>query len=648
MSQNNPFQIYHPRNFSKDRKINVRSVNTQIVDAAPPDATGSGNKLGSAAADWRLAAVLIFVVFLVVAVVARVFYMQIFHGTQYRMMAEGNRTRTQIIKAVRGVIYDRQEDLLVKNVPNFRLILVAPEIPRVFEPEQQQQLSTILKLVSLSTEDFERLRHNAQISAENVVLRDQLPAELALQLMVRVNEFPGLNLQVFYDRQYLGGEEFGHVLGYSGKITADEMAAANDNVYQLTDEIGKTGIEKSYEDILNGTDGRQEIEVNYRGEKLARIANTPPLPGKNIYLSIDSRLQKLLYSKIKRIVDEKKLSGGAAVALNPNNGEVLALVSYPSYDSNLFVGGVTTADYEQLTADERKPLFHRALSGEYPSGSTFKPIVATAALEEGIITAQTTIVSTGGVQIESFFFPDWKAGGHGVTNVTKALAESVNSFFYYIGGGDNQSVTGLGVQRIVNYAKKFGLGAPTGIDLPGEGDGFLPAPKWKEEFKNERWYIGDTYHLAIGQGDILVTPLQMANATAIIANRGTFYQPHLVFKLVDQSTGQEELVQPTILNSTVVSQRSLDVVARGMREAVLTGSARSLATLPVSSAAKTGTAQFGANGQTHSWFTVFAPYEQPQMVLAVIVEAGGEGNETALPIAQEVLQEYGEQLASLN
>ncbi len=283
-------------------------------------------------------------------------------------------------------------------------------------------------------------------------------------------------------------------------------------------------------------------------------------------------------------------------------------------------------------------MFNRSITGEYPSGSTIKPVVSIAALEEGIITENTTFLSTGGVQIDRWFFPDWKAGGHGITDVRKALSESVNTFFYMIGGGDNETMTGLGVAKLTEYMEMFGLGKKLGIDLVGESSGFLPSKDWKEEVKGERWYIGDTYHLSIGQGDILVTPLQVANFTATIANGGTEYQPRLLKSILPRNSTKVINIDPIEIKKDFITQYYYQVVREGLREGVLSGSSRSLGTLPVTSAGKTGTAQFDNSGETHAWFTSFAPFESPEIVITVLVESGGGGESVALPIAKKGLE----------
>ena len=289
--------------------------------------------------------------------------------------------------------------------------------------------------------------------------------------------------------------------------------------------------------------------------------------------------------------------------------------------------------------DPDRPLYNRSMGGEFPSGSTIKPVISAAALQEGIITESTTFLSNGGLRIDKWFFPDWKAGGHGMTNVRKAIAESVNTFFYIIGGG-YEGTTGLGVDRLAKYFKLFGLGSQTGIDLPGEVDGFVPSKEWKETTKKENWYIGDTYHLAIGQGDLNVTPLQVANYTAYFANGGKLLVPHLVKEIRPSGSQVGTPVPVKIIRSGIVNPAYVQIVREGMRQTVVAGSARSLQQVPVPMAGKTGTAQWSTKKDPHAWFTGFAPYDDPTIVITILVEEGKEGSTIAVPIAREVLQWY--------
>jgi len=317
----------------------------------------------------------------------------------------------------------------------------------------------------------------------------------------------------------------------------------------------------------------------------------------------------------------------------------LALVSLPSFDNNDFSGGISKEKYSGYVNDPNAPLFNRAFGGNYPSGSTIKPVMAAAALQEGVITSNTSFLSNGGLRVGPWFFPDWQAGGHGITNVRKSLAQSVNTFYYYIGGGYDK-FEGLGVDRIEEYLKKFHFSEALGIDLPGEVDGFVPSRLWKEQ-KNEKWYVGDTYNLSIGQGDLLVTPLQIAVMTSFFANGGTMYKPHVVKTLTDPVTKQKEEIKSIVLAQNMVRKDVIDTVRLGMKDCAEAGSCRRLALLPFTSAGKTGTAQWNKNKANHAWFTSFAPFENPEIVVTVLVEEGEEGSRIAAPIAYEFYRWWG-------
>ena len=331
----------------------------------------------------------------------------------------------------------------------------------------------------------------------------------------------------------------------------------------------------------------------------------------------------------------------AALVLDPSSGEVLAMVSFPSFNNNEFSGGISNANYSALISNPNQPLFNRVISGNYPSGSTVKPIIAAAALNEELITPRTRINSTGGIQINQWFFPDWRAGGHGSTDLRRSLAWSVNTYYYYIGGG-YENFKGLGVERISEYMKEFQLGAPLGIDLPAESGGFIPTREWKEAFTGEKWYIGDTYHLAIGQGDLLVTPLQVATWTSFFANNGTIYRPTLVHSISDTQENTQERIEihPFILNKNFIMDQHVQAVRQGLIDAVTLGSAQRMLSLPVTSAGKTGTAQWHSTRDEHSWFTAFAPTDTPQIVVTTLVEEGGEGGDLALSITRDLMESY--------
>jgi penicillin-binding protein 2 len=430
-----------------------------------------------------------------------------------------------------------------------------------------------------------------------------------------------------------------HLLGYIGIINEDELEEYGGE-YSPIDYIGKTGLENFWESSLKGVKGKKHIEVDALGREKKVISEKTSKDGYNLILSIDLELQKQAEKVLRTHLEKLGLKKGSVVILEPDTGQVLALVSWPSYDNNVFARGIKTGEYQEFLKDKSNPLFNRAISGEFPAGSTIKPIFAAAALQEGVISENTSFLSTGGLSISKWFFPDWKSGGHGITNVRKAIADSVNTFFYYIGGG-YRDFEGLGLDRLVEYSRKFGLGSQTGIDMKNEADGLVPTAEWKEEIKNEAWYIGDTYHFAIGQGDLLVTPLQVANFTNVFANRGKLMRPYLVTEL--RSDNNETVVQkiePEIVRQDFIDDYNLEVVRQGMRQTVTQGSGRALNLLPVKVAGKTGTAQWSSQKNNHAWFTGFAPYNNPELTFTVLVEEGGEGSEVAVPIVRDILAWY--------
>jgi len=334
-----------------------------------------------------------------------------------------------------------------------------------------------------------------------------------------------------------------------------------------------------------------------------------------------------------------KTDRAAGVALNPNTGEIMALVSFPNINNNKFIQGFTKEELEKIIQDSSKPFLNRAISGVYPPGSTIKPLIAAAVLKEGVVTPNQTINCTGSITVYNKYYPnifriyhDWKI--HGITNIIKAIAESCNVYFYTVGGGYGE-IQGLGIEKINYYLEKFGLGKISGIDLPEERRGLVPDKNWKEKTKNEDWYIGDTYNVSIGQGDMMTTPLQMALATAAVANNGTLFKPQIVSKIGDKSISSQ------VLEKNIIDDEEIfRVVKKGMREAVISGSAKYLYDLPIKAAGKTGTAEASGNKSPHGWFTCFAPYEKPEIVLTILIENGGEGSSVAAPIAKEVLKWY--------
>ncbi|KKQ53958.1 MAG: Peptidoglycan glycosyltransferase [Parcubacteria group bacterium GW2011_GWA2_38_13] len=447
-------------------------------------------------------------------------------------------------------------------------------------------------------------------------------------------KYPGVILTIESQREYLIPKSISlsHILGYLGKINNEDIKKNNN--YDGTDSVGKIGLEYEYESFLMGSKGREQIEVDAIGKEIKKIADIQPIAGNNLILTIDSDIQSKLEELLSKALEKTKKTKGVAIAMDPMNGEILALVSLPGFDNNIFSKGISQEELQKILSDESRPLYNRSIYGLYPSGSTIKPVIAAAALQEGVITQWTQINSVGGIRINQWYFPDWKIGGHGLTNIKKALAESVNSFFYYIGGGYEQ-FEGLGLDKLLSNFRLAGIGSQTGIDLPGESEGLIPTKEWKEEVKKESWYIGDTYHLSIGQGDLLVTPLQVANWTSMISNGGILYQPRLVLKIIDNNNKIIKKIEPAVLQKNAFSEENLDIVKQGLRDTIVYGSARSLSDLPIKVAGKTGSAEWSSKKPTHAWFTSFAPYPDPKIVVTILIEEGGEGSSVAAPVAKE-------------
>jgi penicillin-binding protein 2 len=615
------------------------------------------------------------VVFLLI-LVSRSFWMQVVKNDYYSLLSENNRSRAEIIEPKRGIIYTQDMQALVRNKANFVVYFKPIDLPReelrrdsilrqisqILDGTTKNQATdnikdrgTSLKVGSDSASFYKikdilsQVKLGSLESYQPLFIADNIDYEKAMSIALELPNWPGVFLSNKIRREYLlpsstssptiaAENGLSHILGYTGKISVDELQTLGPD-YSPIDYVGKMGIEYSWEKELKGVAGRKNIEVDALGRQKTILSEVPAIDGANLQLTIDSRLQQKVEEVTKAYLQKANLHRAAVVIMNPNNGEILSLLSLPAYDNNLFAKGISQEEYQHFLNDPDRPLFNRVVNGEFPSGSTVKPVYAAGALEEKIITAATSVLSTGGLRIGQWFFPDWKAGGHGQTDVKKALALSVNTFFYYIGGGYGD-FKGLGLDGLVKYARLFGLGVVTGIDLPGERPGFVPSAAWKKATKNESWYIGDTYHLAIGQGDLIVTPIQVANYTAAIANGGTLYKPHLVKNILGEDNKLVQAIQPVVIRTNLVDPQNLEIVRSGMRDTVTVGSARSLNTLPVEVAGKTGTAQWSAKKATHAWFIGFAPYDHPQLVITVLVEEGGEGSSMAVPIAKDILNWY--------
>lgn len=591
------------------------------------------------------------VLFAIIAVVFSIFigkagYMQIAQNVKYRNMAGNNKTRNYPVFAQRGIFYDRSMVPLVENIPGFDLVVIPADLPRN-KNARVVLASNLAKFVGISELALEERFLKLSLADINpVIIKENIERETALALETRLLDFPGVELKKRSVRHYPDSSYFSHILGYTDRVSENDLKSRPE--LSPLDSIGKLGLESYYDSYLRGSNGVIEREVDavssLKKERQARDA----MPGLDLVLTIDKEFQQKIIDVLEQELKQNSTATGAAgVAMNPQTGEILALASLPVYDNNIFSSASLREAYQSLIQDFRRPFFNRAISGQYSPGSSIKPFFAVAALEEKTVSERTSILSTGAITITNqydpgivYTFRDWKAGGHGDVNVTRAIADSVNTFFYAIGGGYGD-IKGLGTARIKSYLEKFGFGALNGIDLPQENKGIVPDPQWKEKVLKEKWYLGDTYNLSIGQGNLLVTPLQIAVGYSALANGGKLVRPVLVKKAIDgdKSTLFENPIKT--IRENFISAKNLDIVKKGLRETVLSGTAQRLQSIPVAVAGKTGTAQTGGE-ETHAWFSSFAPYENPSVVLVILVEKGGQGSQAAVSATEEIYKWYFE------
>lgn len=592
----------------------------------------------------------IFVIFIIAIMIlilflARAFWLQIWRGDYYALKASENSIRFYYNQAPRGIIYDRNNKVLTSNVPGFNLLIIPADLPKKKEnlDNWTQQISKILGKDDTEVADF--IKNLNKNSTEPVSLDLNLDQTTLIELEAHLPNLSGLFVSQETKRDYLEGPYFSHLIGYTGKVSADDLKA--DSYYSLSDFIGKDGLEAQYEKELRGTPAKIAVSVNSDNTVLKTLVAKEAQPGNNLILNIDSDLQKLLTDALYAKMVQTNAPGAAAVVLDVKSGKILSLVSLPNFDNNIFNNNLVNETYQELINNKNRPFFNRVISGFYPAGSTIKPFIASAALAENTIDPNYKVDDTlGYIAIPNeynpeitYIFHDWRP--QGFVDMRRALAVSANVYFYEIGGG-YKNVKGLGIDRIEKYLKLFGFGPPLGIDLPGEAGGLVPNPAWKKAVKHEDWYTGDTYNVSIGQGDVIVTPLQLATAIATVANSGTLWRPKLVSKIIDSNNNTVEEFKPEAIRANLIDNDKLEIVREGLRDAVTEGTVYFLKDLPIKVAGKTGTAQVSSNlnKKTNAWFTGFAPYEDSQIALAIVIEGAGEGSTAAVPVAKEVFQWY--------
>lgn len=570
--------------------------------------------------------------------------LQVASGSELFQKSQENRFLVELVPAPRGLLYDYQKKPLVDNYPSFGISIDRDEFFNGSRTVHDlvTTLSPVLGKSATFLAELASAREPKRLPAHLVVGEGISPEEV-VHIASKVREIPGARLFESFRRVYKHSYAFSHILGFLGKVSEDDLT--RDRILTHEEYIGKSGIELSYDQKLRGRSGKKIIEINASGASTRYKLIEEFKPGSDLLLTIDGDLQKKAYETLLHYTGGNK--GASIVALDPRDGAIRALVSFPSFDANRFGYSLSSKEFQGVLQNPLKPLFNRSIGGEFPSGSVIKPLFAAAALQENLIDPKKKIFDGGYIEIpnpyrpgESSRFVDWKKDGHGWVNLYDAIAYSVNVYFYMIGGG-YEGQKGLGIERIKSYAEAFGLGALLGIDIAGEKPGLIPDPMWKKlaDKKNPIWRIGDTYNVSIGQGGVKVTPLQMAAVTAAIANKGKLYQPYIYQGILAQDESIEERRGPKLIREGMVGERVLAEVIKGMRQTVTAGTARLLSSVPTPVAAKTGTAEAGS-GAPHAWITAFGPFEDPELVIVVMVEHAGEGSTVAAPITNEILQWY--------
>lgn len=579
------------------------------------------------------------------ALAARLWQLQVVESDAYLEQAAQNRARTRPIQPLRGLIYDRNREPLVANAPVFSVWLSPADLP----PEREGPvLANLAVLTGERPDDLRFKLSQARLAPDTPArLARAVPRESALTIEERRRDLPGISVRTSTRREYAHGDVLGHILGFTGPIPAEEVEIYRRRGVRFDEDIGLAGVERSLQAQLRGRDGEQRVETDAFGRALHELAFTPPQVGQHAVLTVAVDEQKAIREILARHLALRDRGAGAVVVLRPDTGDVVAMVSLPDYDSNIFTRGASSENFALLVSDPRRPLINHTVSGLYPPGSTYKVIAASGALEAGVVLPQSKIHCGGRLILPSgWAFDDWLPEGHGLVDLQRAIAESCNIYFYNVSGGNPYTqLQGLGNRRLAEFERSFGFGERTGIDLPGEASGLVPTSEWKNKNLQQPWVTGDTYHAAIGQGLVQVTPLQIASMYAAIGNGGRVMRPRLIDRMLDQHGNVAERIPPQVRSVLPLSAANLRLLQTGLFRAVNepqgTGPrARSSHTVV---AGKTGTAEYSGQRDSegrlpsHAWFAGYAPAEQPDYAFAVLVRDGGEGSFAAAPIARDII-----------
>ena len=566
-----------------------------------------------------------FVLVLIIAVlIGRAGYLQVYEGEFYARLAEGNRIRVIPSEAARGTFYDRNGELLVTNRPGFAVSLLP-----LTESISPEVIARVSKLINGPVAEIQQ-KIDAHVGGDPIRIKTDVLPDIVTIIEEQKDNYPGVVIEVLPIRDYIYGEYAAHVFGYVSEINEEELERRKDEGYKSGYIIGKFGLERVYDKEVRGINGGDQVEVDVSGRPVQLLGRQSPVPGNDLVLTIDKHLQEAAEQAVDAQLSIVHANAAAAVVMNPQTGEVLAMVSRPAFNPNLFAGGISTLNWNVLNNNPYHPMDNKAITGEYPPGSTFKIVTGTAALAEHKVTPQEKIFDSG----HHWIIPKTNAAGEalGWINFQEAMAHSDNVYFYEMGNR-------LGVDTLERYARMFGLGARTGIDLPYEAEGLVPNRKYKaDNYEDGEWYLSETFDAAIGQGFNLVTPLQAAMVMGEIAANGKRYQPHLVQRIVDVNGNTVREFQPKLLSELDVSPSVIRNVQEGLHSVTKIGTAAGVfAGFPIDIAGKTGTAE-NSQGRDHGWFVAYGPYANPTIVVAVIVEQGGFGSLSAVPIGRRIME----------
>ena len=564
------------------------------------------------------------IVLVIAVLIARLGYLQVYDGEYYAGLADGNRIRLIPAMAPRGTFYDRNGTLLVTNRPGFTVSLLPLTAP--ISPDVIARLSELLKVPQ---EEIQK-KIQAHSGFDPIRIKNDVGPEITTIIEEQKSSYPGVVIEVQPIRNYIYKEQGAHTFGYVSEISDDELEKRKADGYKSGDIIGKFGLEKVYDHELRGVNGGEQVEVDVTGKPVQVLGRKEPVPGCDLVLTIDQKIQAAAERAIDTQLVKIGAKAAAAVVMNPQTGEVLAMVSRPAFDPNLFAHGISSKDWKVINDNPNFPMDNKTITGEYPPGSTFKIVTGVAALSDGKVTPEEKILDTG----HHWIIPKGNAEGEalGWINFTEALAHSDNVYFYEMGNR-------LGIDALERYARMFGLGQKTGINLPYESEGLVANKAYKKKVFDDDWYLSETFDAAIGQGFNLVTPLQAAMVMSEIAADGKRYQPYLVQRIVAPDGSTVKAFQPVLLSQLDVRPDIIHLVQQGLRDVTKFGTAASVfgANFPVDIAGKTGTAE-NPHGRDHGWFVAYGPFGNPNIVVAVIVEQGGLGSQSAVPIGKKILE----------